>query len=113
MGSGSDRLRDGSPAVSAALAAKLLGKRAVIKLGAPVGYPGSFSYSRKSVLGRLKLAALRILSPRFAAVNPELIEESRESGFYGPSVALIPNGVDTRRCRPPRPEERAEARAED
>jgi len=100
----------GSPAVPAALAARLLGKPCVIKLGGGMGLPAALSTSQKTFWGRLKLLLLRLAAPRFATVNSELVAELAANGFDGADYAVIPNGVDTRRYRPPSPDERAEAR---
>lgn len=99
----------GSPALAAALAGRLLGKRVVIKLGGGRGI-GELAASSSSILGRLKLLALRGLSPRFVAVNRELVAELAEYGLGAAQVVIVPNGVDTRKYRPPSPEEKAAAR---
>lgn len=99
----------GSPALAAALAGRLLGKRVVIKLGGGKGI-GELAASSGSILGRLKLRALRLLSPRFVAVNRELVAELAEHGLGSAQVVVVPNGVDTRKYRPPAPEEKTAAR---
>jgi glycosyltransferase involved in cell wall biosynthesis len=83
----------GSPALAAALAAKVLGKRVVVKLGGGRGI-GELAASSRTAAGLLKLAALRLLKPQFVAVARELSEEA--ACYLGQvPVHLIPNGVDT------------------
>jgi len=85
----------GSPAIAAALA----GRRAVVKLGGGKGI-GELAVSSRTLSGRLKLAVLARLRPRFVYVASELEQEARR--FLG-DVPLehIPNGVDVERFSPP------------
>lgn len=101
----------GSPALAAALAGALLGKRVVIKLGGGKGI-GELAASEGSLLGKLKLLALRALRPQFVAVNRELVAELAEHGLPSARVVIVPNGVDTRKYRPPAPEEKEALRRE-
>lgn len=99
----------GSPAVSAALMGKLLGKRVVVKLGGGAGI-GELAVSSRSVLGRVKLRALAALRPQFVAVARELADESAR--FLGRvPVHIVPNGVDAERYRPVDARRKAELRA--
>lgn len=97
-----------SPALAAALAARLLGRPAVVKLGGGKGI-GEIALSSRSAAGRLKLALLRLLKPRFVAVAAELSAELESHGLG--TAALIPNGVDLERFRPPAAGEKEALRA--
>lgn len=82
----------GSPALAAALAAKMVGRPAVVKLGGGRGI-GELAASSRTALGRAKLRALGALRPRFLAVVADLADEAR--GFLGDAdIELLPNGVD-------------------
>ena len=100
----------GSPALAAALAGKMLGRPALVKLGGGRGI-GELAVSSKSRLGRAKLRALGLLRPRFLAVVPDLAAEARS--FLGPvSIEVLPNGVDAAHFHPADPEAKRAARAE-
>jgi len=64
----------GSPALAAGLAARILGKRIVVKLGGGRGI-GEIAASSATVAGRLKLRLLGWLRPQFVAVTRELVRE--------------------------------------
>jgi len=88
----------GSPALPAALAGRLLGKRVIIKLGGGRGI-GELASSAQTLGGRLKLRLLSWLRPQFAVVTTDLAQECAQ--FLGPvPVQVQPNGVDTARYRP-------------
>jgi glycosyltransferase involved in cell wall biosynthesis len=88
----------GSPALAAALAGRLLGRPALVKLGGGRGI-GELAVSSKTRLGRAKLRALGLLRPRFLAVVGDLADEAAE--FLGPvPIEVLPNGVDAARFRP-------------
>lgn len=88
----------GSPALAAALAGRMLGRPAVVKLGGGRGI-GELAASSRTAFGRAKLRALGALRPRFLAVVADLAEEARE--FLGPvPIEVLPNGVDDARYRP-------------
>jgi glycosyltransferase involved in cell wall biosynthesis len=88
----------GSPAVAAALAARLAGKPVLVKLGGGKGI-GELAVSSRTIFGRLKLRALACLKPSLVAVARELAEEA--AAHLGPlPVELIPNGVDLARFKP-------------
>ncbi len=97
----------GSPALAAAAAGRLLRKPVIVKLGGGRGI-GELAASRATAAGRLKLAALRALSPRFVAVAADLAEEARQ--YLDVSARVLPNGVDTARYRPFGAAQRAAAR---
>jgi glycosyltransferase involved in cell wall biosynthesis len=100
----------GSPALAAALAGKLLGRPALVKLGGGRGI-GELAVSSKTRLGRAKLRALGLLRPRFLAVVRDLAEEAR--AFLGPvAIEVLPNGVDAERFHPADPEAKRALRAE-
>jgi glycosyltransferase involved in cell wall biosynthesis len=88
----------GSPAIAAALAGRMLGRPALVKLGGGRGI-GELAVSSKSAAGRAKLRVLGLLRPRFLAVVPDLAEEAR--AFLGPvPIEVLPNGVDAERFHP-------------
>ncbi|OGR73642.1 MAG: hypothetical protein A2X40_07860 [Elusimicrobia bacterium GWC2_65_9] len=83
----------GSPALSATLAARLLGRPALVKLGGGRGI-GELAASSRTAWGRAKLRVLGALRPLFIAVVRDLADEARE--FLGPvPIEVLPNGVDT------------------
>lgn len=83
-----------SPALTACLIGRLLGKKVVVKLGGGRGL-GEISLSRKTFPGRLKLRLLSFFGPRVLAVNTDLIDELKESGLGKIPATLFKNGVDT------------------
>lgn len=99
----------GSPALAAALAARLLGRPCLVKLGGGRGI-GELAASSKTAAGRAKLRVLGALRPRFLAVVPDLAEEA--AGFLGRvPIEILPNGVDVARFRAVSPEKKRELRA--
>jgi glycosyltransferase involved in cell wall biosynthesis len=98
----------GSPAVAAALAARLLGKRAVVKIGGGRGI-GEIAVSSTTAPGRLKLSLLKRLKPQFVCVAQDLLDELREHGL-GEGALVVPNGVDLKAYRPPSAEEKSALR---
>lgn len=99
----------GSPAVAAALAGRLLGKRVVVKVGGGRGI-GEIAVSSRSTAGRLKLRLLGLLKPRFTAVSADLVAEMSERGMDVSGARVIPNGVDVARHRPRSAAEKSGAR---
>jgi glycosyltransferase involved in cell wall biosynthesis len=99
----------GSPAVAAALMGRLLDRRVFVKLGGGKGI-GELAASSKTLLGKVKLLALRLLRPQFAAVAKEL---AAEAALYLGSVPVhvLPNGVDTKTFAPVERERKAALRA--
>jgi glycosyltransferase involved in cell wall biosynthesis len=95
----------GSPALAAALAGRLRGRRVFVKLGGGRGI-GELAVSSKTAPGRLKLRLLALLKPQFVAVTRDLLQEADRYLGAGVSVHLMPNGVDTARYRPVRAEEK-------
>jgi glycosyltransferase involved in cell wall biosynthesis len=99
----------GSPALAAALAARLAGRPVVVKLGGGRGI-GELAASSKTALGRAKLRALGALRPRFLAVVSDLADEAR--GFLGAAdIEVLPNGVDDARYKPLDADSKRAARA--
>ncbi|MBI5240359.1 MAG: glycosyltransferase family 4 protein [Elusimicrobia bacterium] len=88
----------GSPALPAALAGRLLGKRVLVKLGGGRGI-GELAASSRTAGGRIKLRLLSWLKPCFMVVTKDLAEECAR--FLGPvPVQVVANGVDAARYRP-------------
>ncbi|HAH07972.1 MAG TPA: hypothetical protein DCM05_15850, partial [Elusimicrobia bacterium] len=98
----------GSPALGAALAARLLKKRVVVKIGGGRGI-GEIAVSATTGPGRLKLRLLKRLRPQFACVAQDLLDELREHGL-GEGALVVPNGVDLAAYRPPSLEEKTALR---
>lgn len=88
----------GSPALAAALAGRLLGKRVFVKLGGGAGI-GEVALSSRSFAGRLKLRLLSWLAPQFLAVAPDIEAEARR-WLGNAAIHSVPNGVDVARYRP-------------
>lgn len=100
----------GSPALAAALAGRLVGRPALVKLGGGRGI-GELAASSRTVWGRAKLRVLGALRPRFLAVVADLADEARD--FLGPvPIEVLPNGVDAERFAPVDAERRRSLRAE-
>ena len=97
----------GSPALAAALVGRLTGKTVVVKIGGGRGI-GEVAVSSRSWAGRLKLALLGLLEPRFVAVTEDLALELAEHSL-GPAQ-VVPNGVDVEAFRPAGPSEKEELR---
>ena len=100
----------GSPAVAAALAARILGRQAIVKVGGGRGI-GELAVSSGTPSGRLKLGVLEMLAPLFVSVTGDLVEELREHGLGQAPVAVVPNGVDTEAYVPAPAAGKASARA--
>ncbi len=83
-----------SPAVSALLAGKILGRKVVVKIGGGKGVD-EISLSRKSVAGRIKLAFFAVTKPHFLVMNEELLDWLKKSGLKKARFSLFRNGVDT------------------
>ena len=100
-----------SPAVAAALAGRLTGRRTVIKLGGGKGVD-EISLSQKTLAGRLKLAFFRYARPELLVMNGEVLEWLRSTKEYaGMNLRLFRNGVDTGRYTPPLYNEKINAKA--
>ncbi len=90
-----------SPAVAAVLAGRLTGRKTLVKLGGGRGVD-EITLSKKSALGRLKLAFFRAARPELLVMNSEVfnwLKASKE--FSGLRLRLFRNGVDTGRYTPP------------
>lgn len=98
-----------SPAVAAALAGRLAGKRVVVKLGGGVGV-GEIALSKGTLLGGLKLKALGLLGPVLVAVNSDMLGEIAGSGLEGLKTCVIPNGVDLKNFYPAEAQEKSALR---
>ncbi len=89
-----------SPAVAAVLAGWLTGKKTIVKLGGGRGVD-EITLSRKSALGRLKLAFFRAARPELLVMNGEVFDWLKTSKeFSGLKLRLFRNGVDTGRYTP-------------
>jgi len=97
-----------SPALAACLAAKLFGKKTLIKVGGGAGV-GEVALSRRTVEGRLKLRLLGFFRPHVTAVNREIISEMKAAGLEL-ETAVFRNGVDTAKFRPADDAEKKELR---
>lgn len=100
----------GSPALSAALAGRLLGRPAIVKLGGGRGI-GELATSAKTLSGRAKLRTLAALRPRFLAVVRDLADEACDFLEAVP-IEVLPNGVDASRFSPADASRRRALRAE-
>jgi glycosyltransferase involved in cell wall biosynthesis len=90
-----------SPAVAAALAGRLAGRRVVVKLGGGKGVD-EISLSQRTLAGRLKLAFFRYARPELLVMNSEVLEWLRsEPAYAGFNLRQFRNGVDTGRYTPP------------
>ena len=98
----------GSPALAAALAGRLLGKRVFIKLGGGRGI-GELAASTRTWGGAAKLRLFSWLKPQFVAVTRDLADECAEI-LGGVPVRVQPNGVDTQRYLPADAERKAALR---
>lgn len=100
-----------SPAVAAVLAARLTGKRTVVKLGGGRGVD-EITLSMKTLLGRLKLAFFRAAGPDLLVMNSDVFGWLKGSPeFSGLRLRLFRNGVDTGRYTPPLYNEKINAKA--
>ena len=89
-----------SPAVAAVLAGWLTGRKVLVKLGGGLGVD-EITLSRKSFLGRLKLAFFRAARPQLLVMNEEVLRGLQSSrDFSGGRLRLARNGVDTGRYTP-------------
>lgn len=89
-----------SPAVAAAVAARLTGRRTVIKLGGGKGVD-EITLSQRTIAGRLKLAFFRAVRPELLVMNVEVMDWLKNSKeFSGLRLRRFRNGVDTGRYTP-------------
>lgn len=83
-----------SPAITAAIAGKLLRKKVIVKFGRS-GKVGDIQTSDRTCLGRAKLKILMKYGDVFVCPSEEVKRESIDYGFAKRKVVKIPNGVDT------------------
>jgi len=89
-----------SPAVAAAVAGRLTGRRTVIKLGGGKGVD-EISLSQRTLAGRLKLAFFRFARPELLVMNGEVLDWLKGTKeFSGLKLRQFRNGVDTGRFTP-------------
>jgi len=82
-------------AFAAVLAARLLGKRVLVKLGNS-GEFGDIRVSQKSWRGRLRLAAFRKWADTVIVLDEVMQAEALDAGFAPQQVRRINNGIDAR-----------------
>lgn len=82
-----------SPAISACLAGRILNKKVVVKLGG-ARQTGDIVTSRKTFLGRIKLAFLRQYVDIFVYPSKEIEKELLNANFQLEKCKYMPNGVD-------------------
>jgi glycosyltransferase involved in cell wall biosynthesis len=99
----------GSPALNAALAGKLLGKKVVLKLGG-AGPTGDIGTSRVTGWGRYKLRRLKTGIAAYVVPTQEIKQELVSYGFPENKIQHLANGVDTDRFKPVSAGEKAECR---
>jgi len=83
------------PAFAAVLAARLLGKRVLVKLGNS-GEFGDIRVSQKTWRGRLRLAIFRKWADIVVVLDPDMQAEALEAGFNPRRVRRMINGIDTK-----------------
>jgi len=98
-----------SHAVGAAFIARLLGKKVIVKLSGSK-LVGEVAVSRRTFIGRCKLAALGFLKPLLVLVSQGQEEDLPGSGLEKLQKRFIPNGVDIERFQPPTTEEKENIR---
>ncbi|OGS17876.1 MAG: hypothetical protein A2219_01710 [Elusimicrobia bacterium RIFOXYA2_FULL_50_26] len=88
-----------SPAILAAMAAKLTGKPAILKIGGSRG-SGDVATSVATWYGKLKLAFIRKNISAFVCPSNEIKDELLREKFPANKIVVIPNCVDTARFTP-------------
>ena len=101
----------GSPAISAALAGKLIGKKVALKLGG-AGSTGDVGTSTRTAIGRHKLGFIKRWIDVFIVPTGEIKNELEAQGFSGSKIYQIPNGVDIDLFKPAGSSEKQELRRE-
>ncbi len=96
------------PAFAAAAAARLLGKRVLVKLGNS-GEFGDIRVSQKTLRGRVRLSALRHWADAVIALDEAMHAEALAAGFDPRQLRRMNNGVDFESFSPTR--SKAEARS--
>jgi len=82
-----------SPAVAAAIAGKLIGKRIIVKFGNSAEF-GDVQQSYKSWRGRLRMAILRRWADIIITLDPQMEAEALADGFARERVLCMDNGID-------------------
>ncbi|MBI5943585.1 MAG: glycosyltransferase family 4 protein [Chloroflexi bacterium] len=86
-------------AFAALLAARLLGKRVIVKFGTS-GEFGDVEVSRRTLRGRLRLAALRKWVDVVIALDDSIFDEILSIGIERDRIKRIPNGIEARNFFP-------------
>lgn len=81
------------PAFAAVFAARLLGKRVIVKLGNS-GEFGDIRVSQKTLRGRVRLAALRRWADAVIALDEAMHAEALAAGFAPRCLRRMNNGID-------------------
>ena len=89
-------------AFAALLAARLLGKRVIVKFGNSGEY-GDVEVSRRTLRGRLRLAALRKWVDVVIALDDSIFDEILSIGIDRSRIRRIPNGIEARNFFPAQP----------
>jgi glycosyltransferase involved in cell wall biosynthesis len=89
-----------SPALVAAVAGKLLGKKVIVKFG-NVGAFGDVKFSQRTLLGRLKLAILHKWADAYIALSSEMEHELLDASFLPTKIIRMANGVNIEEFCPP------------
>lgn len=82
-----------SPAVAAAVAGKLVGKRVIVKFGNSAEF-GDVQQSYRSWRGRLRMAILRRWADIIITLDPQMEAEVLADGFCRERVLRMDNGID-------------------
>jgi glycosyltransferase involved in cell wall biosynthesis len=93
-------------AFAALLAARLLGKRVIVKFGNSGEY-GDVEVSRRTLRGRLRLAALRKWVDVVIALDDSIFNEILSIGIDRDRIRRIPNGIESRAFFPAQPKQEA------
>ncbi|MEI7845633.1 MAG: glycosyltransferase family 4 protein [Chloroflexota bacterium] len=87
------------PAFAAVLAARILGKRVVVKLGNS-GEFGDIQVSQKTWRGKLRLAVLRRWSDIVIVLDEAMQAEALSAGFSTSQIRRMVNGIETNAYAP-------------
>ena len=82
------------PAFAAVIAARLLGKSSIVKLGNS-GEFGDIQTSRRTLRGRLRLAAVRKLADTIVVLDAQMETEAVSAGFDAKQIQRMANGIDS------------------
>ena len=89
------------PAFAAVVAARLLGKRVIVKLGNS-GEFGDIRSSQRTLRGRLRLAAFRRWADRIIALDDAMQAEALAAGFDPQRIRRMNNGIGAQKFAPRR-----------